>query len=179
MLAPVGIVSAWNVQGAGVVPTASELFGVQMPEAPNTITSAREASALWLGPGSWLVVSGGAPLDGFEAKRDVINAAGGALFDVSAGRVAYALAGARAIDVLAAGCPLDFHPLAFAPRCCVQSVYGRVSALVVRPRDEGAFVIMVARSFGRDVWHGLISAAAEWGGYEVCPAQPWPGPGGS
>ena len=170
-LAPVAIACAWNVQGARAAGEAQRLFGVAMPHAANTVAGAGSVSALWLGPGSWLIVSGGTPHTDYEAKRDALNAAGGALFDVSASRVAYALLGARAADVLSAFCPLDLHPRAFPAGTCAQSVLGRVNALY--RRVEGGFVVLVARSFGRDVWHGLSSAAMEYG-YDERPAMPWP-----
>ena len=47
----------------------------------NTVTESATTAALWLGPGSWLVVSGSAPLGDYAAARDALNAAGGALFD--------------------------------------------------------------------------------------------------
>jgi sarcosine oxidase subunit gamma len=169
-LAPVVIASAWNVLGARAASEAQRLFGVGMPHAANTVVGAGSVSAVWLGPESWLIVSGAAPLEDYEAKRDALNAAGGALFDVSASRVAYALLGVRAADVLAAFCPLDLHPRAFPAGTCAQSVFGRVNALY--RRVEGGFVVLVARSFGRDVWHGLSSVAREYG-YDERPAMPW------
>lgn len=160
-LAPVEIASAWNVQGARAALEAERLFGLPMPQVPNTASASADLTALWLGPGSWLLVKGGRPLEGYTAARDALNAAGGALFDVTASRVAYAVNGARAADVLAAGCPLDFHPRIFPVRTCAQSVFARVNALCYR-LDDG-FIVLVARSFGRDVWHGLCAAALEFG----------------
>ncbi len=173
-LGPVGIASAWNVQGAGAAALAPALFGTRLPTEANTLSSG-PVTALWLGPASWLLVTGAAPLHSFEARRDTLNDAGGALFDVSASRVAFVLHGPRAQEVLAAGCPLDFDPRVFGPGCCAQSVYDRVNALYANVGGApAAIVVMVARSFGRDVWHGLCTAASEFG-YDVGPARPWPG----
>jgi sarcosine oxidase subunit gamma len=104
-----------------------------------------------------------------------MQAASGALFDVSASRVAYAVSGARALDVLAAGCPLDLHADAFPPGRCAQSLFGRTSALYCRARV--GVVLMVPRSFARDVWHGLSEAAREYG-YVEAPARAWQAPHG-
>ena len=117
-------------------------------------------------------MSGATPLQDFEGARDALNAAGGALFEVSASRVAYAVRGPRAADVLAAGCPLDFHARAFPVGACAQSVLARVNALCWRSAAD-VFVVLVARSFGRDVWHGLCESALEYG-YETAPAATWP-----
>jgi sarcosine oxidase subunit gamma len=80
---------------------------------------------------------------------------GGALFDLTASRVAYRLGGSRATDVLATGCPLDLHPRAFRVGDCAQSLFGRVNALLYKSDDAPTFLIMVARSFARDVWQTL------------------------
>jgi sarcosine oxidase subunit gamma len=175
VLADVAIASAWNVQGRHAIDEARRQFGLVLDEAPNTITSSADATSLWLGPESWLLVSGAAPLRHFEARRDAVQAAGGALFDVSASRVAFAVRGARALDVLAAGCPLDLHPDVLAPGRCAQSVFARVNALYARAAD--GLVVLVPRSFGRDVWHGLCEAAREYG-YVEEPARPWRAPYG-
>lgn len=173
-LAPLTIASAWNVQGERAAAAARDRFGVALDPTPGSITTSGDVSALWLGPRSWLVASGG-PLGDFASARDALNAAGGALFDLSASRVAYAVRGARAVDVLAAGCPLDLDAHAFPPGRCAQSVFARVNALYCRAAD--GFVVMVPRSFGRDVWHGLGEAAREYGGVEE-PARTWRAPYG-
>lgn len=171
------IAAAWNVQGrARRAPLADEVtrrFGIALPTRPNTVTQAQALSALWLGPTSWLLVAGGSSsLVDFAAKRDALNAAGGALFDVSASRAAWTVSGPQATVVLAKGCPLDFHSRAFAARTCAQSVYGHVNALFVRDEDPSTFVVMVARSFARDLWHAMTTAAAQYG-YEVRAPAPY------
>jgi sarcosine oxidase subunit gamma len=173
-LAPLTIGSAWNIQGGRAVAEAQRQFGIALDATSNVVTSANDVTALWLGPESWLLVSSRA-FDGFAARRNALQAAGGALFDVSASRVAYAVGGVRALDVLAAGCPLDLHPDVFTPGRCAQSLFARVSALYCRA-DEGV-VVMVPRSFGRDVWHGLREAAREYDYVEET-ARPWRAPHG-
>lgn len=169
------IAAAWNVQGdparSSVVADAERLFGVSLPVAPNTARRAQSLLALWMGPRSWLLIdsgSGGRPgaLLDFEAKRDEINAGGGALFDVSASRVAFTIRGDRAASVLATSCPLDVDARVFRPGQCAQSLFGRVAALYYRHEQTPAFTVMVSRSLVADVWHGLCLAAAS-DGYDV------------
>jgi len=162
------IAAAWNVQCRAsrtqFIDDGRCLFGVALPIAPNTIAKGDALTALWLGPASWLLVAGGdSPLADFHAQRDALNAAGGALFDLGASRVAWTVSGPRAASVLAQGCPLDFHPRVFAARSCAQSVYGHVNALFIRDDDPATFTVMVARSFARDLWHALTTAAAQYG----------------
>lgn len=163
---------AWNVQGNCARPAlaaeARRIFAVDLPSQANTTARGDSMTAFWLGPESWLLVARGEPnrFD-FPAQRDAINAAGGALFDVSAARVAFAIADRGADALLARRCPLDFHTSAFPVDHCAQTLLGHVGALLYR-RGADAFVVMVARSFARDVWQALcVSAAAE--GYDVVP----------
>jgi sarcosine oxidase subunit gamma len=162
------IAAAWNVQGdvarASFADESSRLFGVALPTAANGVARSVALVALWLGPGSWLLVAGGAsPLVDFAAKRDALNAAGGALFDVSVARIAWTIAGPRAEVVLAKGCPLDFDRRAFAADTCAQSLYGHIGVLIVRGDDASTFTLAVPRSYARDAWHSLLGAAAEHG----------------
>jgi sarcosine oxidase subunit gamma len=140
-------------------------FSIALPIEPNTTARSDALTALWLGPRSWLLVaeSAGSSLAGFIEKRNALNAAGGALFDLSASRVVYRLTGLRATDVLATGCPLDLHPRTFRAGDCAQSMFGRVNALLYKSDDVPTFVIMVARSFARDVWRALTLAVAQQG----------------
>ena len=167
------IAAAWNVLGyAERTPFAAEfarLFGFALPVVPNTATRSESLATLWLGPRSWLLIARGAsPLNDFAAKLETLNAVGGALFDVSASRVAWTISGPYAATVLATGCPLDFHSHAFPPGTCAQSLYGHVGALIARHDEARAFTLMVARSYARDAWHALLEAGAQYG-VEVLP----------
>src|SRR5262249_33272761 len=148
---------AWGAAARGCL-------GPGRPAVPNTTARSGALHALWLGPRSWLLLAGDpSALADLTARRDAFNAAGGALFDVSASRIAWTISGPHATDVLARGCPLDFHPGAFGVGACAQSLYGQVGILVVKRDDTPAFTLMVARSYARDVWHSLLVAAAPYG----------------
>jgi len=140
------IASAWNVQGEA--PGRSS--------APNSVTQEGGATAFWLGPRSWLVLA--------ESPGDA-----SAAFDVSASRVAYTLSGSHAATVLNKHCPLDFHPSAFPPATCAQSLFGQVNALYYRHAASDAITIFVARSFARDVAHHLDASAAQYGAEWAAP----------
>jgi sarcosine oxidase, subunit gamma len=175
-LAEATIASAWNVQGDPARPAfveeARRLFGVALPLEPNTTARTDKATALWLGPASWLLVAHTSERTDYAARRDALNTAGGALFDVSASRVAWMISGPRAMDVLAKGCPLDFHPRAFATGACAQSVFGHVNILICKRNDDPTFTVMVPRSFAHHVWHAFCDAAAQYG-YRVLPPGPF------
>ncbi len=174
-LAETRFASAWNVQGDARQPDFADeihrLFDLALPVAPNTTARSRTLTALWLGPASWLlVVAGKTAPENFDACRDALNASGGALFDVTASRVAWTVAGEHAATVLAKSCPLDFHPRAFPEDACAQSLFGQVNALVHRRAASPAFTLMVARSLARDAWHTLCRSSAPYG-YEVLPTR--------
>ena len=176
-MAELTIATAWNVQGDATRPDfvleARRLFDLALPAEPNTTARSDSLTALWLGPRSWLLVAGGpSTLTAFPAKRDALNQLGGALFDVSASRVAWALAGPRAADVLAKACPLDFHRRAFSVGACAQSVYGHVNVLVDKRDETPTFTLMVARSFARDVERALGAVAVQYG-FDVLAARPY------
>ena len=176
VLAEATIACAWNVQGdirrVAFAGEAQRVFGVALPSAPNTVARTDVVTALWLGPTSWLLLARhGSPFADVDAARDSLNAAGGALFDVTASRIAWTIAGSHAATVLAKSCPLDFHSRAFQAGTCAQSLLGHVNALFVKDADD-AYTVMVARSFARDVWHLLCGSAAQYG-YEVKPAAPY------
>jgi heterotetrameric sarcosine oxidase gamma subunit len=169
------IAVAWNVQGnpahPGFVACAQQIFDVALPTDPNTTRRGDKVVALWLGPRSWLLVEGSppgrpSPLTDFHAKRDALNAYGGALFDVSASRVAYRIGGTHAVTVLAKSCPLDFDPGVFPVNGCAQSVFGHVNALFFREDAASTFSVLVARSFAHDTWRLLCRSSAQYG-YDV------------
>jgi sarcosine oxidase subunit gamma len=176
LLGEATIATAWNVQGdrasASLGAEVQRIARVVLPAAPNTTSTGQGVVALWLGPQSWLLVAAdAATLGDFAAARNALNVAGGALFDVSASRVAYVVDGPRAADVLAAGCPLDFDRRVFGAGQCRQSLYGRVPALFYRHGQPPACTVLVARSFARDSWHSLCTAAAPYGYTVRAPAK--------
>jgi sarcosine oxidase subunit gamma len=176
-IAELTIATAWNLQGDATRPDfveeACRLFDLVLPTEPNTTARSDTLTALWLGPRSWLLAAGGASmLTDFAAKRDALNQQGGGLFDVSASRIAWAIAGPRAAIVLAKACPLDFHPRAFAVGACAQSVYGQVNVLVEKRNETPTFTLMVGRTFARDVDRALGVAALQYG-FDVLAARPY------
>lgn len=159
--------AAWNLQvsvpAANPVAAVLQHFGVTLPSQPNTMAIGPHWTAVWLGPRSWLLLHAGASPGNFTAARDAINAAGAALFDVSASRVAYTVQGPRAADVLAKSCPLDLHADVFATGQCAQSLLGPINALFCKPDARAGYTVLVARSLADDAWRTLCLSAAQYG----------------
>ena len=158
-LAEVPLALAWNVRGdrsrPSFVAAASRVLGIALPVHPNGSARNADTALLWLGPTSWLFTAPGAVPHDFDATRTALNAAGGALFDVSASYIAWSVSGAAAPRVLNRSCPLDLHFPAFPAGHCAQSLLGHVNALLYRPDERPMFVVMVARSLAADAWDEL------------------------
>lgn len=176
--APIAL--AWNLQGdatrAAFAEQIQRLFGLGRLPATHGIEAGARLDVLWLGPTSWLLLGKGPiqpphPCSDFRSSRDAVSTADGALFDVSASRIALRIGGPAASVVLASGCPLDLHARAFPGGTCAQSLFGHIAALYCRTADAG-FTLLVARSLADEVWTGLCSAGAQYG-YEVLAAEPW------
>jgi len=177
-LAEVALPLAWNLRGnasdASFAAEARRSLGVPLPAEPLTSKRGGQGDTLlWLGPRSWLFVGASVSMrDDFDTARMAINAARGALFDLSASYVAWAISGVSAPRVLNRLCPLDLHDKSFLPGRCAQSLLGHVNALVHRPRESPTFIVMVARSLAADAWHALCTASAS-DGYRVEVSRPF------
>ena len=173
-ISDVALTLAWNVRGdaasAAFATTVQRLFGLALPQQPNTSTHVDDAAVLWLGPKSWLYVAeGGASRTSFDDARRSLNATGGALFDVSSSYVGWRVEGAAASRVLNRGCPLDLCEDAFPAGHCAQSMFGHITVLVHRPDASAAFILLASRSYARDALH-LLQTSALTEGYDA-PAQ--------
>ena len=176
VLAEIRLATVWNVRGdpsrTPFVAAAASVLGLPLPLTPNTCANDARGALLWLGPRSWLRVTGDVARDDLDAARAALNDAGGALFDVSASYVGWTVSGAAAARVLNRMCPLDLHPRAFAAGRCAQSLLGHVNALFCQPDESATFLVMVARSLAADAWRDLCGAAAT-DGYRVAAAGPF------
>ena len=76
--------------------------------------------------------------------------------DVSARALGFRIEGARAVELLASGCPLDVAK--FANGRATRTVFETVEIVVWRISDT-RFHIEVWRSFAPWLWHALVAAA--------------------
>ena len=158
---------AWNLRGdprrAAFVAEAERTIGLALPVGPGATARAAHdgrnavlgSVLLSLGPTTWLFVAPAhASPPAFDLARKALNAARGALFDVSASYVAWSIIGNDAARVLNCACPLDLDQRAFPVGHCTQSLLGHVGALLYRPAAS-TFIVMAARSFAADVKRNL------------------------
>lgn len=128
-----------------------------LPMIPNTIHEDDGLDVAWLALGEWLLLGSEAAL---AEKIAELNArlAEGLLVAVSLtdARQAFELRGPAARDALAALCPLDLAPSAFAPARCARTRLGEVGAFI-QSRTDG-YRIVVDLSDAAYGWRVLLDA---------------------
>jgi sarcosine oxidase subunit gamma len=139
-----------NVRAAGVARSAASVaLGVELPSVPNTVATAGERAALWLGPDEWLVVGGPPP---------AAAPPGCGLVDVSAQYITISLGGPAAFEVLAHGCALDLPPA--GTRWCAQTALARAD-VTLWGADVDEIRILVRCSFARYLATWILDASVE------------------
>ncbi len=89
---------------------AAKARGIELPTTPRQV-SGPDVTALWNGPGQWLVRGSGSFAD--LAARLAVLAPFASWIDQSHSRAVLRVAGAHARDALAKGFEIDLHPRAF------------------------------------------------------------------
>ena len=126
---------------AGAAASAlSTRLGISVDASPGSVATREDgATALWFGPGRWLVH---APTPGF--KLEPIE--GCATTDLSDSRRIFSLSGDDVRDYLVASCPLDLPESVMPPGSCALTQFDRFSILLYRQAPE-TFDIYVERSY--------------------------------
>lgn len=137
------------------LPALGGRLGLALPTRPKTSASTGERRALWLGPDEWLVIDG----DGRDPMLDladvpVLHSA----VDVSHRNTAVLVSGAKAADVINAGCPQDLSLQAFPVGACSRTVLGKIEIVLLRT-GEDAFRVECWRSFAEYAFSYLADAA--------------------
>ena len=143
-------------------------LGVALPTAPSTYAESEVATAIWLGPDEWLIISPFRTPEQLETGlREAVGAGGtefdGSVVDVSAQRTTVALRGEHARDLLAGGCALDLHPRVFGRGAAAQTLLGQAGVLLMALDDTGTHYQLVVRSsFAGYLTAWLLDAATEY-----------------
>jgi sarcosine oxidase subunit gamma len=149
-----------------IVQQVGKALRVPLPSTPNRVGATGSTRALWLSPDEWLIVAKpGDSLSLARKARAAVEPFAGAVVDVSAHRTLLELRGPAARDLLARGCSLDLHPLAFPPDACAQTLLARVDVILFH-FGKDAFGVFVRASFAtylvtwlRDAIEGMGGAA--------------------
>lgn len=170
----------WRGEGIAVTPLAAcarwsfrlpplaaqrlvQIAGLHIEMAINRCVFDADRLAARLGPDEWLLC---APLGAArEFERELAAALGTeahALVDVSHRYAALSVGGPRATDLLAAGCPLDLHPQAFAAGTATRTLLGKAEIVLWRLRDAPDYRVECARSYAAYVHAFLREAGREF-----------------
>jgi sarcosine oxidase subunit gamma len=155
----VGALSRFLLQGGPEArATAGHAFGLPLPEEACRASSAAGRAALWLGPDERLLL---APESEELRVRARLSAAlqgvAHSLVDVGHRQVAIEVAGPRAVEILASGCPLDLDPGVFPVGMCTRTLLGK-SEVVLWRRSVGEYHLEVGRSYSAYVLEWLGEA---------------------
>lgn len=145
----------------GDLPRGVEIGGVSLDAPINTRRVLGDRASLRLGPNEWL-------LSGPEAARSAMEADAAAalagvfhvVVDVSHRHFGLAIEGAKAIDALNAGCPLDLDVRAFPTGMATRTLLGKAEVILARTGDAPRFEILCWRSYARYLDAFLAEAAA-------------------
>lgn len=125
----------------------------------NRCMRAGERLVARLGPDEWLLCAPAGELHGIEAA---LAGEHHSLVDVSHRYAAFSVEGPQAHVLLAAGCPLDLDPSAFAAGTVTRTLLGKAEIILWRLHEATAYRVECARSFGPYVRDFLQEAAREW-----------------
>ncbi len=150
----------------------AESFGFALPVQANTSAGNGAASALWLGPDEWWIVSSDPGPEAGPELADKLRAAladgFAAVTEVGEGRTCIRIAGPKARALLQKGCPLDLHPRAFGAGQCAQTILAKATVAIHLVANESVaegptFEVYVLRSFAEYLWAWLEDAGREYG----------------
>ena len=149
-----------NIRGNAADPQFVEavqrVTGLALPLPANTATLGAAGQLIWLGPDEWVLklpaagsqYQSGGPLEAMEsALRSALAGQHVSLVPVGHGFTTLTVQGAGAAALLARGCPLDFHPRAFAASAVAQSHVAKAAATILCLAPGNHFELTVRRSF--------------------------------
>lgn len=143
--------------GARALTSLSKALGVALPKAPKSSATSGTRSALWLGPDEWLIIDEkNDPANDLEGVKALHSAA-----DISHRNTAIIVSGARAADIINAGCPQDLSLAAFPVGACSRTIFGKIEAVLFRTKKD-EFRLEVWRSFSTYAFE-LLNTAAKHG----------------
>jgi heterotetrameric sarcosine oxidase gamma subunit len=153
-------VAAWPGHDAALRAAIAKATGLKIAEAPGSGAAAKTGAAFAFAPGRWLVVGDN---EGLASALSTAIGDSGTVTDLSHGRTALRIDGAKAEWVLAKLFAIDFGAIAVGN--AVSTNHHEIFAQIQRT-GPSRFDLYVFRSFARSFWTVLCGAAEEVG-YEV------------
>lgn len=132
------------------------------PTEPNTVADGGRYTVFWLGPDEWQIhCAENARQKLIDELQAVLEGQHSAVVDVSDYYVVMRLSGARTLEVLGKGTPLDLHPRAFATGACAQTRFGHATVLLHKVTDD-TVDLQVRWSFAEYVWTHIVDGTREY-----------------
>jgi sarcosine oxidase subunit gamma len=160
----IGIVNLrGSLESPAFVAAVRSVVGVEPPAQPNTVAQGDECCVMWLSPDEWMIRSdAGHGVDLPHRLSEALGDEFSAATDQSSGYSVVQLSGPHAAAVLSKGCAMDLHPRAFALGQCAQTMYFKTGVLLRKLDDEGAWEVIVRRSFADYAARILMDAMEEY-----------------
>lgn len=149
-----------NPADAAFGSAVQSVTGLALPLVANTARMGADRQLLWLGPDEWLLqcpIGQGAALE--AALRQALAGQHFSVVSVGHGNTVLRVQGPGAADLLARGCPLDFHASVFAAGQVAQSHISRANATIVCKQAGSRYEVIVRRSFADYLFRWLCAAA--------------------
>jgi methylglutamate dehydrogenase subunit D len=164
LCAPASIALASALKGAGADCRTRLSAHLGVPAellVPLRAVWGRDRAAFWTGPERWLVV---AACD-VDLESELARALGdtAAIADQSDGRFLLRLTGSKVRDCLAKGVAIDLHPRVFRAGDTAPVLLSHLQCQLARRAEADTYDLIGPRAAAGDIWHWLVSAAAEYG----------------
>lgn len=136
-----------NLRGdaAEVRKGVAEALGVDLPVTPCTFVRAGDVAVYWLGPDEWLAAVPNGEQAQLAARLRGSLKGHISIADVSGGHRLLEI-DAGADEILKQSSPCDFHPRAFPPGRCRQTVFAKTHALIAANLN-GTYHLIVRTSY--------------------------------
>jgi sarcosine oxidase subunit gamma len=164
-LSEVPFMAMINIRGnsadAQFAQAVASVTGLDLPLQANTCNMNGQRQLLWLGPDEWLLkTSHGQGDDLVAALRAAFAGMHTAVVAVGDGNTTITVEGDAAAALLSRGCPLDFHPRAFAAGALAQTHIAKCGATVLCLEPAKRYELTVRRSFADYLFRWLSLAGA-------------------
>lgn len=137
-------------------------LGLELPTIGACLGNGR-LTVFGIGPGNWLILSAPDAPGALAARVKAALGASASVAETGHGQVTLELSGAQARHVLAKGCRLDLHPLAFQPGQMARTIIAQIPITLWQVDAIPTFALAAPLTFAQSFAHFLLAASAETG----------------
>jgi len=153
-----------NAQDPAFLLAVQQALGLALPVKACSTVAHNGIRLVWVGPDDWFVIGQpGQQATLAAALRLALGDQHAAVTDVSSGYFVVSLSGPSARDLLAQGCPMDFHPSAFHVDQAASTHFHKVGISLWRAGDAANIELLVRRSFIDHFWQLTVAGSHEFG----------------